>query len=89
MLKGANQGMLPGAGVTTGTDSITSNLVRYVLNASEKVTYFKVEVDAGIKELYSEPLSTVLARSMLVALAYITVLTFVARYAFRNAQVLG
>ncbi|MBS7649080.1 ABC transporter permease [Candidatus Bathyarchaeota archaeon] len=87
-VKGANQGMLPGTGVTTGTDSITSNLVRYVLNPSEKVTYFKVEVGAGIKELYSEPLSAVLSRSMLVALAYITILTFTAWYAFKNAQVL-
>jgi ABC-type transport system involved in multi-copper enzyme maturation permease subunit len=87
-VKGIGQGMLPGASVSTGTDSIAGNLVRYILNPSENVTYFKVEVGAGIKELYSEPLFMVLARSIFVALAYIAALTFIAWYAFKKAQVL-
>ncbi|MDI9619225.1 MAG: ABC transporter permease [Candidatus Nezhaarchaeota archaeon] len=77
-----------GAAVSTGTDGIAANLVRYALNPSLNVTFFKVANRMQVVELYSEPLSAVLARSILVASAYSAVLLAAAWYTFRRAEVL-
>lgn len=81
----------PGIAVATGTDSIAANLIKYVLYPSSNVTFFKtVLVGHRIQmvELYTEPLSTVLIRSILVTLAYIFAFLAVSWYAFKRAQIL-
>ncbi|MEM2363591.1 MAG: ABC transporter permease subunit, partial [Candidatus Nezhaarchaeales archaeon] len=81
----------PGIAVSTGTDNIAANLIKYVLYPSSNVTFFK-SIFTGQRiqmvELYTEPLLTVLIRSILVALAYILVFLAISWYAFKRAQIL-
>jgi len=81
-----------GIAVATGTDNIATNLINYVLYPSSNVTFFKIGALMGqapqMVEIYTEPLSTVLARSILVALAYIIAFLSISWYAFKRAQIL-
>ena len=79
--------------VSTGTDSIAANLVTYVLNPSANVTFSRISslTPGQIPEMipvYTEPLSLILVRSVLVAVAYTLIFIFVAWFAFRRAQIL-
>ena len=83
----------PGMSASTGTDNIAANLINYVLHPSSNVTFFKiVSFTAGqipeMEELYAEPLSLILLRSITVATAYILVFLFISWYALKRAQVL-
>jgi ABC-type transport system involved in multi-copper enzyme maturation permease subunit len=82
-----------GITVSTGTDNIAENIIKYVLYPSSEVTFFKLGVTQPghpqpIIELYTEPLSLVLIRSIAVTAAYILIFLFLAWYAFKHAEVL-
>ena len=81
-----------GKSVSSGTDNIAANLISSVLHPSSEVTFYKIGVlrpgSSSMIELYVEPLSLVLIRSVTVALAYILVFSFVAWYALKRAQVI-
>jgi ABC-type transport system involved in multi-copper enzyme maturation permease subunit len=82
-----------GVQVATGTDSIGPNLINYILHPSWNVTYYKLSIGGGApgqvvwEELYSEPLSAVIATSIAVALVYFAAFVAVSWYMFRRAQV--
>jgi ABC-2 type transport system permease protein len=82
----------PGVAIATGTDNIAANLIHYALYPSSNVTFFKISALSGqfpqLIELYTEPLSAVLVRSILVALAYTFAFLSVSWYAFKRAQIL-
>ncbi|MGB9683336.1 MAG: ABC transporter permease [Candidatus Bathyarchaeales archaeon] len=81
----------PGIAVATGTDNIAANLINYALYPSSNVTFFKTAFmgqSLQMVELYTEPLSTVLVRSILVASAYILAFLAISWYAFKTAQIL-
>ena len=79
--------------VSTGTDSIAANLINYVLYPSSNVTYYKIgalipgQLPQMI-ELYAEPLSLVLLKSIAVAVGYICAFLFISWFALQRAQVL-
>ncbi len=79
--------------LSTGTDNIATNLINYVLYPSSDVGIYKIGLFTpgmpSLVELYVEPLSFVVLRSILVASAYILVFSFVAWYALRRAQILA
>lgn len=86
-----NQTSFAGGSISTGTDGIAENLVTYILHPTENVTFFKTEI-IGARQitrvpLYSEPLSLVVARSIVVAAIYILVFNLIAWYALKRAQV--
>jgi hypothetical protein len=70
--------------ISTGTDSMASNLINYVLYPSADVTFRKMITGAV---LYAEPLSLVLLKSIIVALAYIFSFSLTSLYVFRRTQV--
>jgi len=82
-----------GTSVATGTDSIGSNLINYILHPSWKVTYYKInigEIAPGQipwEKLYSEPLSNVVLTSIAVAIVYFIVFIGISWYVFRRAQI--
>ncbi|MGD8506327.1 MAG: ABC transporter permease [Candidatus Bathyarchaeota archaeon] len=82
-----------GVAVSTGTDSIGSNLINYILHPSWEVTYFKIDIGGvtpgipGWIELYSEPLSNIIGTSIAVALVYFIVFVGISWYVFRRAQI--
>jgi ABC-type transport system involved in multi-copper enzyme maturation permease subunit len=82
----------PGIAVSTGTDNIATNLINYVLYPSSNVTFFKIgalrQQTPQMVEICTEPFSTVLARSILVALAYIIAFLSISWYVFKRAQIL-
>ncbi|MEM3054936.1 MAG: ABC transporter permease [Candidatus Bathyarchaeia archaeon] len=87
----------PGLAVSTGTDSIAANIVNYALYPSANVTYVTINLFAAgqpssvselYTELYAEPLSLVIIRSIGVAAAYTIAFLFLSWYAFKRAQVL-
>jgi ABC-type transport system involved in multi-copper enzyme maturation permease subunit len=74
--------------VSTGTDGIATNLVTYILHPNQTVTYYKIDLSTRQLSLIgSEPLSTVVTRSIVVAVIYILVFNLIAWYAFKRAQV--
>lgn len=80
--------------ISTGTDNISKMITQYILNPSANVSYVKIELGSGsqgnlpiVREIYSEPLSIVLVRALVVATLYSTVLMFIAWYAFKRAQI--
>jgi len=95
----ANGGLSPpstaptGTGISTGTDSIGSNLINYVLHPSWEVTYYKIDFAAAAQgqiawqKLYTEPLSSVILTSIAVAVIYFVVFVGISWYIFRRAQV--
>lgn len=87
-----NQTLVINGGVSTGTDSIATSLVTYILNSTAEVTFFKIEIRGGGQgiirvPLNTEPLSLVVARSVTVAAVYILVFNFIAWYALKRTQV--
>jgi len=76
----------PGMAVTTGTDAIGANLINYLLHPTAEVTFLKRLI--GGSPLYTETLSLILFRSILVTTAYILVFLFVSWFIFRRAEVL-
>ncbi|MEM2995298.1 MAG: ABC transporter permease [Candidatus Bathyarchaeia archaeon] len=84
---------LPGMAVFTGTDGIAANLITHILHPSMEVVFYKV---GGITngqpslwtELYSEPISLIVLRAMVVAAIYIFIFLFIAWYAFKLAEVM-
>jgi len=86
---------LPSVGmqVLTGTDNIGPNLIQYILHPLWEITYYKLKIGGNgpgsiqwIK-LYSEPLSTVILTSILVALTYFITLIAISWYSLRRTQV--
>ena len=83
--------------VSTGTDSIATNLISYILHPTINVTFYRMEITGigqgqgpgGIIQvpLGTEPLSLVVARSIAVAAVYILVFNLIAWYALKRAQV--
>lgn len=86
----------PAGSLSTGTDNIAKIVVQYMLNPSANITYVKVELGGRpqesvlslFRELYSEPLSLVLYRSLTVAALYITTLMLLGWISFKRAQIL-
>ena len=82
-----------GTSISTGTDSIGLNLINYILHPSWEVTYYKINIggvtpgQVGWEPLYSELFSTVIVRSVAVALIYFIVFVGISWYVFRRAQV--
>jgi ABC-type transport system involved in multi-copper enzyme maturation permease subunit len=82
-----------GTSVSTGTDNVAANLITYILHPSSDVTFSKVSgfppgQPPSMTELYAEPLSLVLLRSIAVAATYILVFSLISWYVFKRAQVL-
>jgi ABC-type transport system involved in multi-copper enzyme maturation permease subunit len=86
-----NQTGTPRNTISTGTDGIGTNLISYILHPSDNVTFYKLQIlgrgEIRPVALYTEPLSLVVIRSIVVALVYIFVFNFIAWYAFKRAQV--
>ena len=84
---------LVGTAISTGTDTIGPNLINYILNPSWNVTYYKIDLINSIQgtpvwqALNTEPLSTVVSTSIIVALSYFIVLTAISWLVFKRAQV--
>jgi ABC-type transport system involved in multi-copper enzyme maturation permease subunit len=82
-----------GTSIATGTDSIGSNLINYILHPSWEVTYYKInigEIAPGQipwEKLYSEPFSNVVLTSIAVAIVYFIVFIGISWYVFRRAQI--
>ena len=83
-----------GGGVSTGTDSIATNLITYILKPTSNVTFYRIEIlgqgqgpRMNIVPLYTEPISLVVARSIVVAAVYILVFNFIAWFALKRAQI--
>ena len=79
-----------GISVSGGIDNIAPTLITYVLHPSSNVTFYKISgfrPGQGI-ELYTEPLSLVLLRSIAIAVVYILAFSFISWYAFKRAQII-
>jgi ABC-type transport system involved in multi-copper enzyme maturation permease subunit len=79
--------------ISTGTDAIASNFVNYVLHPSGNVTFAKIsgfspDQASILIPIYSEALSTILLRSVLVAVTYTVVFLLIAWIAFKRTQIL-
>jgi len=81
--------------ISTGTDSVGSNLINYILNSTAEVQFHRIEF-TGIGQgpgritqipTFTESLSLIAARSIAVAVIYILVFNFIAWYALKRAQV--
>jgi ABC-type transport system involved in multi-copper enzyme maturation permease subunit len=81
--------------VATGTDSIGTNLVHYVMYPSANVTVTRTDYFSAssgqpppVIQLYTESIGIIVLRAIAVAFMYIFVFLFVAWYAFKRAQIL-
>jgi ABC-2 type transport system permease protein len=89
-----NQITINASSVSTGTDSIAANLINYILDPSTNVTFSKLgsftpgQQLPGMIPVYTEPLSLILLRSIIVATAYTVAFIVIAWFAFKRAQVL-
>jgi ABC-type transport system involved in multi-copper enzyme maturation permease subunit len=89
LITSQNQTMTIGKSISTGTDNIAANFVNYALYPSSNVTFYKINPFVGESaELYREPLSLILLRSIAVALAYILAFSLISWYALKRAQIL-
>jgi len=84
---------VPGMAIATGTDAVGANLINYLLYPSAEVTFFKIRFvgapqQSPFVELYTETLSFVLLRSILVTITYILVFLFISWFTLKRAQVL-
>jgi ABC-type transport system involved in multi-copper enzyme maturation permease subunit len=82
--------------ISTGTDSIATNLITYILDPTVNVTFYRIDITGQgqgqgpgmiLVPLYTEPLSLIVARSIAVAAVYILLFNFIAWYALKRAQV--
>ena len=83
----------PITSISTGTDTIGTNLVKYVLYPSENVNFTRINVlstDPTLvpELLYTESMAFIVLRSIGIAFVYIIVFLLIAWYAFKRAQVL-
>ena len=84
---------LVGTPVSTGTDNIGPNLINYILHPSWNVTYYKIDLiqsSQGIpvwEALNTELLSTIVLKSIAVALIYFIVFVTISWFVFRRAQI--
>ncbi len=82
-----------GTAVSTGTDSIGSNLINYILHPSWEITYYRINIAGTTQDpvqwirLYSEPFSNVILTSIAVALIYFIVFAAISWYVFKRAQI--
>ena len=80
-----------GRSISSGTDNLAANLLTYVLHPASEVTFYKIDAlnlgPSSSIELYTEPLSLVMLRSMTVAVVYIVVFSLLAWYALKRAQI--
>jgi ABC-type transport system involved in multi-copper enzyme maturation permease subunit len=81
--------------ISTGTDSVGTNLANYALYPSANVTVTRTDYFAAssgqpppVIQLYTESIGIIVLRSIAVAFTYIFVFLFVAWYAFKRAQIL-
>jgi ABC-type transport system involved in multi-copper enzyme maturation permease subunit len=72
--------------IATGTDQIGANLVNYVLYPSANVEFYG-GFTGMVEVLYFEPLGFILLRSILVAATYVFMLSLVAWFALRRAEI--
>ncbi len=80
------------ASVSSGTDSIGVNLVKLALFPDANASFYyrnvlSTDPTQNIRLLYTEPLGWIVARSILVAFAYIAVFLFIAWFAFKRSQI--
>jgi ABC-type transport system involved in multi-copper enzyme maturation permease subunit len=83
------------ASVSTGTDSLATNLVSFVLHPSYYVEFVKENISLATSSATAptftvtsvEPLSYVLLTSLCVAFAYIFVFLFIAWFSLKRAEV--
>jgi ABC-type transport system involved in multi-copper enzyme maturation permease subunit len=88
---GSQTPFTPGMSISTGTDNIATLFTTYLLHPLANVTFYKINMISqvpNITELYSEPLSLVLLRTVSIAFFYIFIFLFIAWYAFKKAEVL-
>jgi len=83
---------MPAGGVSTGTDNIATTIITYILHPTSEVTFYKLEFlmpqgRFNLVDIYAEPLSLIVARSIAVASVYILVFNFIAWLALKRAQV--
>lgn len=85
----------PITSISTGTENIGTNLVKYVLYPSANVNFTRTDYFSATQgqpppviQLYTEPMGFIALRSIAVAFTYIFVFLFVGWYAFKRAQVL-
>lgn len=83
---------VPGTAITTGTDAIGTNLITYLLHPSAEVTFFQIRFggppqQSPFVELYTEPLSFIILRSILVTIVFILAFLFVSWFVFKRAEV--
>lgn len=81
---------MSGSIVKTGTGSIAENLVTLILNSTVEVNFIKFELTGAapkIIKIFTETLSFVVIRSLLVASSYILIFAFIAWFAFKRAQI--
>ncbi|MCW4003076.1 MAG: ABC transporter permease [Candidatus Bathyarchaeota archaeon] len=79
------------ASVSTGTDSIGTNMIKSVLYPDANVSFYSRDVfnlTSVPQLLYTEPISLIALRSIGVAFVYIAVFLFIAWFAFKRSQVL-
>ena len=81
---------MAGLAVKTGTGSIAENLVKLILNPVAEVNFIKFELTGSgpqIIDVFTETLSFVVMRSLLVASIYIFIFSFIAWFALKRAQI--
>lgn len=82
---------MSGQTVNTGTGSIANNLVTLILNPTADVNFITFELTGGmgprIIDVFTETLSFVVMRSLLVASSYILIFAVIAWFAFKRAQI--
>jgi len=82
-----------GLQVSTGTDSIATNLVTYILHPSAEVDFYKMQITFGNRGgptytfLNTETLSSIITREIIITVVYILVFSFIAWFALKRAQV--
>jgi ABC-type transport system involved in multi-copper enzyme maturation permease subunit len=90
-----DEGVSPMSGplIRTGTGAIAENLVTYALNPTAVINFVKFELVPGaapkIIDVFTETLSFVVTRSIVVALSYIFIFSFIAWFALKKAQITG
>lgn len=80
---------MSGVAVITGTGSIAENLVTLILNPETVINFVKWQLypDPKILEVYTETLSFLVTRSVLVASTYILVFAFIAWVSLKRTQI--
>jgi hypothetical protein len=81
---------MSGPSIQTGTGSISANLVKLILNPDAVVNFIKFDLSGRtptILEVYSETLSFIAIRSLIVATIYICVFLVIVWFALKKSEV--